>query len=139
MIALDTNIIVYCLVSSVPENERARRWILSNEDKLVTTGVNIAEVLRLLTHPQVFQKPLRINAAVKLLNQWIDDFNIQILDEDENWWKQLPTLLNDNPSLKGNDVYDARIALVLRFHGVKSICTLDADFSKYSFLKPVRI
>lgn len=41
------------------------------------------------------------------------------------------------PGLKGNEVFDARIALILQKHNVKRICTRDADFKKYPFLKVV--
>jgi len=38
-----------------------------------------------------------------------------------------------------DDWTSARIALCLRYHGIREICTLDADFSKYPFLKVVAI
>ena len=139
MIAIDTNVILHLLVSSQKEHPRAKAWLSGNKDRPAVTGTNIAEVLRLLTHPRVFPSPLLLNQAVDLVTEFVDQYEIVILDENEKWWKELKDLLKVNPALKGNEVFDARIALCLRYHGIRQICTLDADFAKYPFLRIVTI
>ena len=139
MIALDTNFIIHFLVKSQKEHLRASQWIFRNESPLCTTDVNLAEVLRLLTHPRVFPSPLGIEEAVDLLHQFCGEFEIKILEEPEQWWLELKELFKLNPTLKGNEVFDAQIAICLRYHGVKELVTLDTDFSKYPFLKIIKI
>ncbi len=139
MIALDTNILIYLLVSSQPEHKRARAWLEATDEPLATTHTNIAEALRLLTHPRVFDRPMDLSGAVKLLANFVDGFDVALLQDQEDWWQRLPDLLQQHPGLRGNEVFDARIALCLRHHGVARLCTLDADFAKYPFLKPVSI
>jgi predicted nucleic acid-binding protein len=39
--------------------------------------------------------------------------------------------------LRGNDVFDARIALCLRHHGVAAVCSFDAGFARFDFLELV--
>ncbi len=107
------------------------------DDELCTTPTNISEVLRLLTHSKVFSSPLKIEKAVEALSQLIDAYDIRILDEDTNWWKELSEITKQVPGLKGNEVFDARIALCLRQHKVKRVWTRDADFKKYSFLQVI--
>lgn len=139
MIAIDTNILIHLLVESQKEHKDARHWLMNNKDPLATTGTNIAEVLRLLTHPRVFAKPLSLIKAVELVNRFIVDFSVNVLVESDTWWMELKSLVENIPSLKGDEIFDARIALCLCYHRIKLVCTLDANFSKYPFLKIVTI
>lgn len=133
MIGLDTNVIIHCLVASQREHPSIRAWFDKNEEPLGTTTTNIAEVLRLLTHPRVFPRPLSIGAAVDLIQDFLAAYQVEVLEEAETWWLDLKKL--KIPSLRGNEIFDARIALCLRYHGIKTLFTLDTDFSKYPFLK----
>ncbi len=139
MIAVDTNLIIHVLVKSQKEHRRAYEWITRNSSPLCTTHVNVAEVLRLLTHPKVFPFPLNLKEAVDVFNNFYEAFGIKVLEEPEEWWSELNHLLQVNPSLKGNEIFDAQIALCLRYHGVKEFATFDADFLKYPFLKIIKI
>ena len=139
MIALDTNIILHLLVRSQKEHERARQWLTGVKAPLATTGTNIAEGLRLLTHPRVFPSPLTLADAVGLLENFLNEFQVLTLEEKEDWWLDLRELLRAIPTLRGNEVFDARIALCLRYNGIKKLCTMDANFQKYPFLEIVRI
>ena len=139
MIALDTNILIYLLVKSQAEHPRARRWIEANRDALAITHTNIAELLRLLTHPRVFPRPLNLVSATQLIDEFIRAFDVTVLEESETWWSALGELAKNMPDVRGNEVFDARIALCLQFNGIKEVCTLDSDFSKYPFLKVMRI
>lgn len=138
MIALDTNILIDLLVKSQKDHSVVFEWFEKNRDSLAMTHTNIAEALRLLTHPRVFPSPLRLNRAVDLLQDFIESFDVRILEEDGDWWLQLKDLVREINALRGNEIFDARIALTLRFNGIKDIVTRDADFEKYHFLNVVR-
>ena len=137
MIAIDTNVTIHYLVKSQKEHSRTRRWFLKNRDPLAITHTNIAEVLRLLSHPKVFPSPLSLTKSISLLEEFLELYEVRILDESDSWYKELKELLSQLPSIRGNEVFDARIALALRYHGIREFCTLDADFSKYRFLRMV--
>lgn len=139
MIALDTNILVYLLVRSQPEHARAKGWLEGNRERLATTHTNIAELLRLLTHPRVFPRPMDLKDAVSLLGAFVQEYEVAILEDQADWWQAIAELLKHHAGLRGNEVFDARIALCLRYHGVKELRTLDSDFVKYPFLKIVGI
>lgn len=138
MIALDTNILIPVLVRSQPEHHAALAWLRTRREPLVTTGVNVGEVLRLLTHPRVFPHPMALAAAVALFDSLLAQFQITILEESDTWWRDLVTLDQELPGIRGNEIFDARIALCLRHNGVKLLCSLDADFAKYPFLRLCR-
>ena len=137
MIALDTNTLIYLLVSNQPEHSRARDWIASAGERLTTTHTNVGEFLRLITHPRLFPHPLSLSRAVETLNEFTKGFGVTVLDEDPEWWKALPSLDTMVPGLRGNEVFDARIALCLRDNGVKKICSLDGGFARFPFLERV--
>ena len=137
MTALDTNVLVALLVGSSAHHTEATKGIQNLSDALCTTPTNMGEILRLLTHQKVFEKPLKTGRAVQAVSDLLEQFNIRILDEDTDWWRELPAIEEEIPGLKGNEVFDARIAICLRQHGVKRIFTWDSDFKKYSFLSAI--
>lgn len=137
MIALDTNFLVYLLVSSHPDHIRAKSWFDANKDDLATTNINISECLRLLTHPRVFPKPMTLNAAIDLFLTFKNDFRVFVLNEKQEWLDDLKDLSKALPSIRGNEVFNAKIAQILLYNGVKKMCTLDADFRKYDFLEVI--
>jgi predicted nucleic acid-binding protein len=136
--AIDTNILVDLLVSEMPEHKSTTEAMRQLSDEICTTPTNIGECLRLLTHSRLFPKPLTITSAVEALNELFGYYRIKILEEDVNWWKHLPEIEKEIPALRGNEIFDARIALCLRSNNVRRIHTRDADFKKYSFLQPIR-
>lgn len=135
MTAIDTNVLIGIMVSSSTFHAEMMDGLKKLDDELCTTPTNIGEVLRLLTHSKVFSSPLRLEKAIDALSLLIEAYDIRILDEDTDWWKELGEITKQIPGLKGNEVFDARIALCLRQHKVKRIWTRDADFKKYSFLQ----
>ena len=139
MTALDTNVLVAIMVESSDFHSEAIKGLENLSDSLCTTPTNIGEVLRLLTHPKVFSAPLKIGKAITLLSDLLQAYNIQILEEDINWWKFLSDIEKQIPNLKGNEVFDARIAICLKQNNVRRIFTRDSDFRKYSFLQTIRL
>ncbi len=135
MILIDTNIIIPLLVKSTPDHAVVSKWFEGEVDSKCTTSVNIGETLRLLSHPRVFVAPATLEKSVSLVKGWINAANIEVIQESDNWLEEVGSLSSILPDLRGNDVFDARIALCARYNGVKSIATKDSDFAKFSFIK----
>jgi predicted nucleic acid-binding protein len=136
--ALDTNIIIDLMVSGYAEHDRARRGLENLNDSLFTTHINAAECLRLLTHPKVFSKPLKIGAAVKNLDSFFSDNSLTVLNQSDKWWLDIPKIaLKDIPGLAGNDIFDTQIALCLQYNGIKRIWTRDSGFKRFGFLQVI--
>ncbi|MBI2606811.1 MAG: PIN domain-containing protein, partial [Deltaproteobacteria bacterium] len=135
---LDTNIIIHALNTASPEHTVVKKWLQSDEDVLATSHICVAEALRILTHPRLIPHPLKLIDALDLLRSFLDFFDVCVLGEEPTWIEALAELARDLPTLKGSEVHDARIALSLREHGVRKICTFDYEFSKYEFLRVSR-
>lgn len=138
MTAIDTNILIDLIVASMPSHRATTHGLGQLNDEICTTPTNVGECLRLLTHTKLFPKPLKLTAAVATLEELFDYYQIRVLEEDVDWWKKLPEMEKEIPGLRGNEVFDARIALCLQSHNVKRIYTRDADFKKYSFLQVIQ-
>lgn len=138
MTALDTNVLIGIMVSSSSLHEEVMTGMENLSDELCLTPTNIGETLRILTHPKIFPSPLKVGKAVTALSDLLDSYSIRLLDEDINWWKALGEIEKLIPGLKGNEIFDARIAICLKHHNVKRILTFDSDFKKYPFLQPIR-
>ncbi|MCP5463747.1 MAG: PIN domain-containing protein [Deltaproteobacteria bacterium] len=137
MIALDTNVIIHFLATSSAEHQKTKNWFDQNKEPLATTNTNIAECLRLLTHPKVFEKPLSLSKALTVLEKFLTHYDVLICDDQNRWWQELLSLEKQTSKISGNEIFDARIALCLKFNGIKKIFTRDSDFKKFPFLKVV--
>ena len=125
-------------MSSSMLHDDAMKGLASLSDDLCITPTNVGETLRILTHAKVFPSPLKIGKAITAFSDFCGSYSIRILDEDINWWKSLGEMEKLIPGLKGNEIFDARIAICLKQHNVKRIFTFDSDFKKYPFLQSIR-
>jgi predicted nucleic acid-binding protein len=46
-------------------------------------------------------------------------------------------VITELPHLAGNLLHDAHTAILMREHGIRRICTHDADFHRFSFLEVI--
>jgi predicted nucleic acid-binding protein len=46
-------------------------------------------------------------------------------------------VLAEIPHLAGNLLHDAHTAIIMREHGIRQICTRDADFHRFAFLEVI--
>jgi toxin-antitoxin system PIN domain toxin len=137
LIGLDTNLLVHLLVGSSPDHERTRSWLDGIDEAVVTTQTNVGEVLGLVTHPRVFTQPATLAEASAALTSLFESYSIDVLQDEACWWDRFAAERHDLPAVRGNAVFDARIALCLRYHGVKRIGTFDTGFREYRFLEVV--
>jgi predicted nucleic acid-binding protein len=49
----------------------------------------------------------------------------------------LADVVAEVPALSGNLVHDTQTAVLMREHGIRRICTRDADFHRFPFLEPI--
>lgn len=139
MTAIDTNILIDLIVASMPTHVSSTEGMRQLHDEICTTPTNVGECLRLLTHPKLFPKPLKVTAAVSAIEELFNYYQVRVLEEDINWWMEIPEMEKEIPGLRGNEIFDTRIALCLRANNVKRIYTRDADFKKYSFLQVIHL
>ena len=137
MISFDTNILLYALNRDCPEYSGARAFFGS--PPLTTGAVVICELVLvelyvLLRNPSVLKKPLGSQEAVNLIENFRRHPTWRLVDYPG------AGLMNDvwrfasHPGIGRRVVFDARLALTLRRHGVTEFATRNENhFQGFGF------
>ncbi len=140
MFVVDTNILVYAADEDSPFHDKCyallEEWRRQSAAWYLTWGI-FYEFLRVITHPRVFRKPWSINEAWNFIEVIAKSPSLGILIPGERHPKVASEIIKNMPSLSGNLMYDAKTAILMREHGIKTIYTRDTDFHRFPFLNPV--
>lgn len=138
MISCDTNILFIALEVSRPGHEDARRFLEARKDdaEFALSELVLIELYVLLRNPATARQPLGAVEAVALIRHLRANPRWDVLDYpgasarimDELWH------LASAPSFPRRKVFDARLALTLRHHGVAEFATANVkDFQDFGF------
>jgi predicted nucleic acid-binding protein len=111
-------------------------WRVSAEAWFVTWGI-LFEFLRVTTHPRVFRKPWGTAQAWNFVAALLESPGLTVLCATDRHAEIAERTFMELPHLAGNLVHDARTAILMREHGVRTIYTRDTDFHRFPFLEPI--
>jgi toxin-antitoxin system PIN domain toxin len=134
--ALDVNILLYASDESSPFNERAADFLeqcAGGREVFCLAWVTIMSYLRMATHPAIFEQPLTHNEAIGNIEALLNLPHCRVIGEDERFWETYKSV-TDDVRTRGNLVPDAHLASILTDHGIRTVCTHDRDFRKFTFL-----
>lgn len=137
MLAVDTNVLVYAADADSPFHEPCRRWLLNQRtrpDAWYTTWPIIYEFLRVTTHPRVMRRPWSAAEGWRFVAGLLASPGLGLLAPTERHADVASEVVREYPHLAGNLFHDAHTAILMREHGVRRICTRDADFNRFKFL-----
>jgi hypothetical protein len=97
----------------------------------------VYEFLRIATHRRVFRNPFRLDEAWSFVEALLAAPSVDLLVETDQHQKVAAEVFNELPDLTGNLLFDARIAILMREHGIKSVYTRDSDFNRFPFLEVI--
>lgn len=136
MTSFDTNILFYSLnpQSKWHHAARAALELSLSEDRVVLTDYVLTELYNLLRNPIVMKKPLAAKAAVEIVTSYLKHPNIIRAENapvmDEVW------VAAAQPRFSRRRIFDVRLALTLRHHGVTRFATANVkDFEGLGFKK----
>ncbi|HEV2691789.1 MAG TPA: TA system VapC family ribonuclease toxin [Verrucomicrobiae bacterium] len=138
MISFDTNLLLYSLNQDCPEHTAARAFF----DSLPTTPGSVAiselvlvELYVLLRNPAVLAKPLSAPDAAVIIQAFRQHPRWTLLDA-----ANAPEVMNSvwkiaaRPDVGRRVIFDARLALTLKHHGVTEFATRnEAHFKVFAF------
>ena len=136
MISVDTNILLYAHNRDCPEHEPARTFIdqCAARDDVAICELVLLEFYQLLRNPAVLASPLNAPDAAAVCMAWRNNPRWALLENSsvmEKVWR-----IAQRPGMARRAVFDARIALTLRHHGVTDFATRNtADFQGYGFTR----
>lgn len=97
----------------------------------------IYEFLRVTTHPRILPRPWTVSAAWDFVMALLASPGLGILLPTQRHADIATEVFSELPYLAGNIIHDARTAILMREHGIRRICTRDADFNRFPFLEVV--
>ena len=138
MTAIDTNILLHGFSRERSRHFRARRFLeqASRDDGFALSEFVLVEFYTLLRNPAVLRRPLDAEDAARVVEtyrrhpRWsLLGFNEDSVRLHEHLWKKAA-----RPGFGRRRIYDARLALNLRAHGVTAFATANVkDFRDFGF------
>ncbi len=138
MLVVDTNILVYVADEDSPFHVPSRQWLerqRGRADAWYTTWGILYEFLRVVTHPRVLRQPWSAAAAWEFVTALLASPGLGVLVPTPRHAAVAGQVIAEMPYLAGNLMHDAHTAILMREHGIRRICTRDADFHRFPFVE----
>jgi uncharacterized protein len=133
---VDSNLLVYAIDSSSPNNEAAQEFLASNLPKLVIADQNILEALRVLTHSK-YKNAMTVLDAQSALDSIIS--NLRVIRPTGLTYEIAKGLIKKY-GLSGNQIFDAYLAATALSNSVSKIATNNVkDFARFSEIEVVSV
>jgi toxin-antitoxin system PIN domain toxin len=134
MLSIDTNVLLYAQNQDCPEHDAATAFLTecAARDDVALCELVIVELYQLLRNPAVVTRPLDAPEAAEICQafrrnrRWALIENAPVMNDV---W-----VLAASPGIARRRVFDARLALTLRHHGVDEFATRNIkDFEDFGF------
>ncbi|MFO8070393.1 MAG: TA system VapC family ribonuclease toxin [Polyangia bacterium] len=136
MIALDTNFLVYARREETPHHSAARKMLVDlaeGDEPWAIPWPCVYELIRVLTHPRVFDPPSDLDDVLEDLDSLLDSPSLVMLGEGPDHRGHLRRSVAGGRAT-GNLAHDAHIAALALEHGVRELLTADRDFGRFNGL-----
>jgi uncharacterized protein len=136
VIILDVNILIYAVNQDAPLHSRAKSWLEATISGKETIGISwtvLLAFLRLTTRPGLFSNPISVDAAFDVLDSWLEQPSVTLLDPGPRHRIILREILAPMGS-GGNLTSDAHLAALALEHRAE-LCSSDHDFLRFPGLK----
>ncbi len=136
---VDVNVLLYAVNEDAPHHRAARVWLngaLSNGEPVGFTWPVLLAFLRLTTKSGLFPRPLSINEATDVIEDWLGRPSAVVIEPTGRHLQLLRGLLSESGT-GGNLVSDAHLAALALEHGA-GIVSFDADFGRFSGVRWTR-
>lgn len=134
MLSIDTNVLLYAQNRDCPEHDAATAFVVecAGRSDVAVCELVLVELYELLRNPAVLTRPLDGAEAAEVCQtfrrnrRWALIENAPVMDEV---W-----VLAATPKIARRRLFDARLALTLRHHGVDEFATRNIhDFNDFGF------
>ncbi len=132
----DVNLLLYAYDSRSARHAPAREWLqrtLSGAETVAMTWTVLLAFIRLSTRAAVVERPLGVEAAIGLVESWLAQPCVTVVNPTERHAALLRQLLLPLGAA-GNLTSDAHLAALAIEHGAQ-LCSCDSDFSRFPGLR----
>lgn len=136
MIVVDLNVLIYAINSSTAQHEPVSSWwneAMSGDEPIGLPWLVLGGFLRITTRSGILPKPLPVDAALSLIDGWLQHHNVVVPRESDDHWTIFRRLLAD-AGTGGNLVTDAHLAAIAVGNGA-TLATCDKDFARFPGLR----
>jgi toxin-antitoxin system PIN domain toxin len=134
---LDSNILLYAKMDSMPEHKIVSKWleeVVSNQNNTISVcETSLLSFLRIATNEKVFQPVLPMPEAESFISSFLGRANVNLLHPPANHFLEVIKLMG-KLNLRGNLVMDVHLAVLALTTGA-TLATRDKDFAKIPYLK----
>ena len=139
MRSCDTNILLYSLNRDCGEHRAAVAYMeqVAEAGDFAICELVLVELYLLLRTPAVLSRPLGAIEAWKVVNRYRTNPHWQVIDYPGSLMRRIWERAGSQ-DFPRRAIFDARLALTLRHHGVKEFATRNVNhFRGYGFMKVV--
>jgi uncharacterized protein len=136
VIVVDLNLLLYATNQNAIQHARARQWwerCLSEGTPVGLAWAVIVGFVRLTTNPRVMPHPISAADAIGVVDQWLSEPAVEIIEPTERHWDILKELLAALGTA-GNLTSDAHLAALAIERGAQ-LASTDNDFSRFAGLR----
>ena len=136
----DVNVLVNAFRQDADYHDRCRTWLseaVSGRDQVGISELVLSGVLRILTHPRIFNPPTPTEAANAFVDALLAQPTSIMLRPGNGHWRIFRGMLSAM-HLRGNRIPDAYHAALALEHGCEWV-TLDRGFSAFRGLRLVNL
>lgn len=136
MILVDVNVLIYAFRADTTEHTKYRRWLedrLAGAEPFGVSDLVLSGVVRVLTHPRVFNPPTPADRALAFAAAIRSQPNAVPVHPGPRHWEIFAALCTDSAA-KGDLVADAYLAALAIENGCEWITT-DRDFARFRGLR----
>ncbi len=133
---VDVNLLLYAVDERSPHHATARPWVenaLSGPETFGLAWPVLLAFLRLSTNARVFEAPLAVDESLDLVDSWLDQPTVAVLEPTPRHAARLRELLGPLGTA-GNLTTDAHLAALAIEHGAE-LCSADTDFGRFPGLR----
>ena len=132
----DINILIYAINQDTPCHKKAKAWLeqsLCGSEPVGLTWIVILGFLRIVTHGSVMPHPLSAETALEVIDGWLRQPAVRILQPSNQHWQLVKELLSQIGTA-GNLTSDAHLAAFAIEHAA-CLYSSDNDFSRFHSLR----
>jgi toxin-antitoxin system PIN domain toxin len=136
VILFDVNVLVYAFRRDTQRHAEYNEWLndrVRAREPFGVTDIVLSGMLRIVTHPRVFNPPDRVETVFAFLDALRTQPNCVVISPGARHWEIFHELC-ERADAKGNIVPDAYLAAIAIEHGCELITT-DRDFARFPGLR----
>jgi uncharacterized protein len=136
VILVDTNLLVYARMTTLPQHAAAREWLderLNDRPRVGLPWQSLLGFLRIATNSRIFERPDSVSAAWAQVEKWLGSPNVWIPQPAEGHQAIFGRLLA-HAAGGANLIPDTHLAALAIEHGL-AVCSTDGDFARFPEVK----